>query len=203
MTRDWHQWLIDRGNHRNPVDNFFRRIVSDIKAENHGKPRVVLELGPGPEMELTKDLEAAGIEVWTADIQATRVSSRDILLGDGAWVQGAPFDEARNPRRLPFQDAAFNYVLAREVLEHVDDLPKMLLEIRRILRPGAGLLYFSTPFIFPLHDVEMSGDYWRLSPQGWGWILRETCFLEWDVHPTRELFGSWQLPVSILGWARI
>jgi SAM-dependent methyltransferase len=39
-------------------------------------------------------------------------------------------------RRLPFEDASFDRVLAIHVLEHLPDLPAALAEIRRLLKPG-------------------------------------------------------------------
>lgn len=41
--------------------------------------------------------------------------------------------------RLPFADASFDLILAHYVLHHVHDLPVVLAELRRVLRPG-GLL---------------------------------------------------------------
>lgn len=44
-------------------------------------------------------------------------------------------------KRLPFPDASVDGILAEHVLEHfcADDLPAMLTEMRRVLRPGAPL----------------------------------------------------------------
>jgi SAM-dependent methyltransferase len=46
--------------------------------------------------------------------------------------------------RLPFRDAAFDRVLAAEVLEHLPDDAAALRELRRVLAPG-GLLALSVP----------------------------------------------------------
>lgn len=42
--------------------------------------------------------------------------------------------------RLPFDDATFEAVFARQVMHHVPDLPATMREIARILRPGGRLL---------------------------------------------------------------
>jgi len=46
--------------------------------------------------------------------------------------------------RLPFQDESFNAVINSEVIEHVPDVPDILTEMWRVLRPG-GLLILGTP----------------------------------------------------------
>jgi ubiquinone biosynthesis O-methyltransferase len=45
--------------------------------------------------------------------------------------------------RLPFADGAYDVVVCVDVLEHVEDLDRVLLEIRRVLRPG-GIFLFDT-----------------------------------------------------------
>lgn len=46
--------------------------------------------------------------------------------------------------RMPFEDATFDYVVSTSVFEHVDNLPLMIREIHRVLRPG-GRAYISFP----------------------------------------------------------
>ena len=43
-------------------------------------------------------------------------------------------------RRLPFRDGAADVVVAGEVLEHVPDLPSVVAEVARVLRPGGTLV---------------------------------------------------------------
>jgi SAM-dependent methyltransferase len=45
---------------------------------------------------------------------------------------------------LPFEAALFDCVVAGEIIEHVPDPDRLLVEIRRVLRPG-GTLVLSTP----------------------------------------------------------
>lgn len=54
-------------------------------------------------------------------------------------------------RNLPFDDERFDAVVAFEVFEHVFNLPEMLQEIRRVIKPG-GRLMFSIPFAWPEHE---------------------------------------------------
>lgn len=44
---------------------------------------------------------------------------------------------------LPYKDAAFDYVVSVDVLEHVSDLKQVLAEVARVLKPG-GLFLFDT-----------------------------------------------------------
>ncbi|MCK4613758.1 MAG: methyltransferase domain-containing protein, partial [Thermoplasmata archaeon] len=53
---------------------------------------------------------------------------------------------------LPFREGVFDAVIARAVLEHVEDEQKVVSEAVRVLKPG-GLFLFSAPFIYPIHDA--------------------------------------------------
>lgn len=61
---------------------------------------------------------------------------------------------------LPFNDLEFDLVICSEVLEHVEDLPRAIFEIKRVLKKG-GYIYISTPISFPYHGVPF--DYQRLT----------------------------------------
>jgi SAM-dependent methyltransferase len=52
---------------------------------------------------------------------------------------------SRDPRRLPFADAAFEAVLSCGVLEHVEDPDASLDEVRRVLIPGGRLYVYKLP----------------------------------------------------------
>ena len=47
-------------------------------------------------------------------------------------------------RGLPYPSATFDAALCLDVIEHMDDRPALLAEIRRVLKPG-GLLFISAP----------------------------------------------------------
>jgi SAM-dependent methyltransferase len=47
---------------------------------------------------------------------------------------------AADVRALPFEDASFDVVVANHVLYHVDDMPRALAEIRRVLSPRGRLI---------------------------------------------------------------
>lgn len=52
---------------------------------------------------------------------------------------------------LPFVDGSFNYVLSFNVLEHVDNIQRVLEESVRVLRKG-GILYFRCPNYFSFYE---------------------------------------------------
>lgn len=188
---DWRRWLEDRQLHRAPVDAHFREAVDwCLTRATRDEPAAVLELGPGPETDLQMALASARIAYTSADL--------NVPLGRRDIVDLAPTWNGRG-RSLPWRDGTFECVLAREVMEHVDDIYRMVEEAHRVLRPG-GRFWFSTPWMFPLHDYE-TGDYWRLSDKAWGFLLDRSGFGQRIVRHERLLWDSWQYPVSVLGWA--
>lgn len=53
---------------------------------------------------------------------------------------------------VPFEDAHFDSVLTTEVFEHVFNLPRVLNEINRVMKPGAYML-ITCPFVWNEHEV--------------------------------------------------
>ena len=69
---------------------------------------------------------------------------------------------------LSYDDAAFDAVVCVDVLEHVEDLTKVLAEVARVLRPG-GLFLFDTINRNPLSRfaaITVAEDILRLLPKG-------------------------------------
>jgi ubiquinone/menaquinone biosynthesis C-methylase UbiE len=60
----------------------------------------------------------------------------------------AEFVHARG-ERLPFDDAVFDAILSFDVFEHVQDVKQVLLECRRVLRPGGKLYAVFPSFLHP------------------------------------------------------
>lgn len=59
------------------------------------------------------------------------------------------FADAAN---LPFPDGHFSGVACLEVLEHVPDPVRVMVEISRVLKSG-GRAWITMPFLYPLHDA--------------------------------------------------
>lgn len=66
-------------------------------------------------------------------------------------------------RKLPFADDCIDALVCLEVAEHVHDPGRLLSEACRVLRPG-GEVYFSAPFLYPIHDAP--NDFQRFTCHG-------------------------------------
>jgi len=106
-------------------------------------------------------------------------------------------DVVWNGTDIPLPDGHFDVVLATEVLEHIFDPGHALLEIRRVLKPG-GILFFTMPFFWPLHEVPH--DAYRYTPFALEDVLYQAAFSDVDIQPT----GGWNAALAqMLGlWVR-
>ncbi len=96
-----------------------------------GDARVVLDVGCGTG-ELGRYRSHDGVEVHGVDIDAGAV---EIAC---RWERAVVHDVERGP--LPYADAAFDAVLAKDIFEHVQDAGSLAREIYRVLRPGGVLV---------------------------------------------------------------
>ena len=92
---------------------------------------------------------------------------------------------------LPFGDGHFDLVVARAVLEHVEDPAGVISHIHRVLKKD-GYVYAEIPFLQPYHAAP--GDFQRYTLKG-----IETLFSEFDkidsgvcVGPTSAVLGLMQ-----------
>lgn len=74
---------------------------------------------------------------------------------------------------FPFPDASADAFFSSETFEHIFNLPRILIEIHRTLKPG-GLLLASCPFTWPEHEVPY--DFARYTSFGMQHLLREHGF---------------------------
>jgi ubiquinone/menaquinone biosynthesis C-methylase UbiE len=84
----------------------------------------ILEVGAGTG-EQARELTRRGFSVKAIDVPTSEYGMHrvfDVQDYDG--------------RRIPFPDASFDIVFSSNVLEHLPDLPGMLAEMRRVLKPG-------------------------------------------------------------------
>jgi SAM-dependent methyltransferase len=94
-------------------------------------PQRVLEVGPG-----TGELAERMAKELGADVVAIDVSPRMVELTRARDIDARVGDV----QELPFDDEAFDLVVAGWVLFHPADLDRALAEIARVLRPGGRLI---------------------------------------------------------------
>jgi SAM-dependent methyltransferase len=90
--------------------------------------RATLEVGCG-EGRVARDLRDRGHRVTALDASPTLVAAARDADAYGRYVVG-------EAERLPFEDAAFDLVVAHNSLMDVDDLPRAVAEAARVLEPG-------------------------------------------------------------------
>ncbi len=116
----------------------------------------VLDAGCGSGL-LASALRAKGAQVTGFDASPAMVDLARERLGQGADIHVADLAE-----RLPFDDAAFDDVVASLVLHYLPDWTVPLAELRRVLRTGGRLLLsVNHPAIFKLANLD--ADYFALT----------------------------------------
>ncbi|HEY6379460.1 MAG TPA: methyltransferase domain-containing protein [Candidatus Dormibacteraeota bacterium] len=92
---------------------------------------------------------AVALDLALTELAACRSGYREATALLGAPLAGGmPRLTAADTTRLPFADAAFDVVIASEVLEHIGDDGAAIAELRRVLRPG-GRLGVTVPRALP------------------------------------------------------
>ncbi len=112
---DWFGWVADR------LD-----LVPGMRILEGG-------CGPGWQWRNTLDRIPAECAITLTDLSAGMVAEAQAALADS----GHDFRfEAASLTALPFEDDAFDLVVANHMLYHVPDLPQGLAEVVRVLKPG-------------------------------------------------------------------
>jgi SAM-dependent methyltransferase len=111
-----------------------RRVISEaaVEAEAFFADKVVVEVGPGPLG--FPDACPARVSIGV-DPLARRYAEHGLLLPDSPAVYLTAGAED-----IPLLSASADVVLARNTLDYVDDPPRAVAELRRILRPGGRLI---------------------------------------------------------------
>lgn len=122
----------------NPVRmGYMRRVI-----EAHGidpRHKTVLDVGSGGGL-LAEEFARLGSRVTGIDPSARSIEVARRHAGDS----GLDIDYRHGGgEHLPFADRTFDIVYCCDVLEHVDDLDRVVAETARVLRPG-GLYLFDT-----------------------------------------------------------
>lgn len=130
----------------------------------------VIELGAG-RCWLSAHLAREGACVVAVDILDDPVMG--LACGRYYHEEGVRFERVLcDMHRLPFRDAAFDAVVATATLHHSPDLPALLREAARVLRPGGLLLAANEPLYLPLRrrtEEERRGAHEGAYPL-WSWL---------------------------------
>ncbi len=98
---------------------------------------------------------------------------------------------------MPLAESSVDCALATEVFEHCQNPDEVMRETIRVLKPN-GVLFFTVPFLWPLHDVPQ--DEYRYTPFALERHLRDSGFREIELKP----LGGWDASLAqMLGlWVR-
>lgn len=77
-------------------------------------------------------------------------------------------------KTLPFENESFDSIFSSEVFEHVFNLPQVLDELHRVLKPG-GKMLLTVPFVWDEHEIPY--DFARYTSFGLKHILQEKGFV--------------------------
>ncbi len=92
-------------------------------------------------------------------------------------------------RKIPLDDNTVDTVMATELFEHLPDIESVLKEINRVLKPG-GLLFFTVPFLWPLHDAPH--DEYRYTPFSLERHLKAADFTDISINA----LGGWNASLA-------
>jgi ubiquinone/menaquinone biosynthesis C-methylase UbiE len=113
-----------------------RRILHEL-GHTIGPHSTILDFGCG-DGERVFDLRKLGFNTFGVDITLTQESE---------FLRLIPTEKGY---RIPFDDAAFDFVYSNQVFEHVQDHGAALSEIWRVLKPGGISLHYFPPKYKPL-----------------------------------------------------
>lgn len=132
---------------------------------------VVLDLGCGNGISLDLFREVAPNVRWIGvDIEASpEVNARTRKDGDFRTFDGV---------NIPLADDSVDLVYSRQVLEHVRYPEQLLVDVRRVMKPGA---YFtgSTSHLEPYHSYS----YWNFTPFGFKEIVEAAGLRLVEIRP--------------------
>ncbi len=179
---NWIAWV------RTPRHNIAYDLYSPLFFELVPPPgRATLEIGCG-EGRVTRDLKARGHDVTSIDASPTLLEAARGADPDGDYLLA-------NAAALPFEDGAFDLVVAHNSLMDVQDMPGAVQEAARVLEPDGRFCICVT---HPLNDA---GRFESRDPDA-RFVIASSYFGKRRYEETFErggldvTFHSWLYPVS-------
>jgi 2-polyprenyl-6-hydroxyphenyl methylase/3-demethylubiquinone-9 3-methyltransferase len=163
---------------------YMRRVLTrDLGIDPRGRATLDVGCGGGILAEEFARLGCAvtGIDPSERSLEAARSHAR----AEGLAIE---YHQGTG-ESLPFPDAAFEIVYCCDVLEHVEDLPKVIAEVSRVLKPGGVFLYDTINRTFRSWLVMIA------LFQEWSW----TSFMPPDLHDWRRFIKPEELLPLLAG----
>lgn len=179
---DWIAWT------RTPGHDAFWSYREGFRAFVPPPGEATLEIGCG-EGRISRELTDLGHRVTALELSPTLLAAAR-ETGSATPCRRAPLFVRGDAEHLPFADAAFDRVVAYNVLMDVADMPAAVTEIGRVLRPG-GLATFSV--VHPLAD---RGGFASRDPDA-DFVLRTSWFGSREIDVVDERDG---LRMHFAGW---
>jgi SAM-dependent methyltransferase len=88
---------------------------------------------------------------------------------------------------IPVEDDRYDLVLLNQVLEHLPEPKRVLVELRRVLRPG-GTIWASMPLFYEEHDVPY--DFYRYTQYGLRYLFGEAGFQRIEIDWLEGYLGT-------------
>ncbi len=116
---------------------YMSRTLKKLGIDPNGK--AALEVGSGGGI-LTEEIARMGFTITGIDpAEQSVVTASNHAKASGLTIKY----EQGSGENLPYANASFDCVFCCDVLEHVKDLPKVVSEISRVLKPG-GVFFYDT-----------------------------------------------------------
>ena len=170
---------------------YAHQIISKLGIDPKGKS--ALEVGSGGGI-LTEEIRKMGFTTTGIDPAEGSVET----ASNHARMNGLDIKyEVGSGENLPYDNASFDVVFCCDVLEHVQDLPKVISEISRVLKPGGVFIYdtLNRTFISKLVAIKIWQEWkrWAFMPANihvWEMFIKpeeikallEKNGLEWKEH---------------------
>ncbi|OAH13795.1 class I SAM-dependent methyltransferase [Streptomyces jeddahensis] len=183
-------------NENNLVNAYYERpAMLTLAGDVAGRRILDAGCGSGP---LSAALRDRGAIVTGIDASAGMLTLARRRLGDDVALHLVDLSD-----RLPFDDGAFDDVVASLVLHYLEDWGPTLAELRRVLRPGGRLIAsVDHPFVAYTHR-DPRPDYFATTAYTFDWMLggQSTPMRLWrkPLHAMIDAFTTAGFRIAVIG----
>jgi 2-polyprenyl-6-hydroxyphenyl methylase/3-demethylubiquinone-9 3-methyltransferase len=154
---------------------FAKRILDELKIDPNGK--TALEVGSGGGI-LTEEICKMGFKTSGIDpAEESIATARNHAQTEGLSIHY----ELGSGEDIPYSNASLDVVFCCDVLEHVQDLPKVIAEISRVLKPNGVFIYdtLNRTFVSKLVAIKIWQEWnrWSFMPPNlhiWKMFIKPT-----------------------------